>query len=178
MVRRALIGVVLALVVTGAGGSPASADNPPPPISPPGVTPPPEPSDPPATGPVYVITPGVGGSELPAPADQQAVEQAKQADKARSARSARPTHPARPTGSAAGTRSPSPTPVPAATSGPRPGTEVAGPQTPLALPPAAGEDVGLGLRGFAALVTMLVLFEITAVGRYLSRRRRSVLTGP
>jgi hypothetical protein len=129
--------------------APTFADDPAPPA---GFTPPPipTPSSADTSGPTYVITPGVGGSQLPAPSDHKAVEKAKKADQTRHRSPTKRTP-----GSA------------------RPGrsrTAVAGPQTPLATAAGSSEKVAPALRGFTALVAMLVLYEITAVRRYLLRR--------
>jgi hypothetical protein len=158
--------VVLAAILLGAGTLPAWADDPTPtPTSSAVVTPPPipAPSDMPSPGPTYLITPGVGGSELPAPSDKKAVENAMKADRGRakhSAGKAGVTAHHGHAGTKAGTGL----------------TEVAGPQTPLAVPAVSPEKAGPLLRGFAALVAALVLFEITAVRRYVFRRRRVAVT--
>jgi hypothetical protein len=161
--RRSLAGVVLSvLLVGGVGALPAAADDPP--TGPPAFTPPPlpNPSTVPSPGPTYVITPGAGGSTLGAPSDPKAVEKAKQADQQRS------RHPA--------VRKVAPKVAPKTRKPPRTSTQVAGPQTPIAVPAAASEQVGVVLRGFAALVGIVVLFEITAVRRYVFRRRRVTVT--
>lgn len=152
---------MLALVVLGAGTLPATADDPTPT---PAVLPPPIPT-PTATGPAYVITPGVGGSTLPRPSDPKAVEKARKADQARATK-----HPA---GVPKTTHKPA---VPSTKPPPRAVTEVAGPQSPLVTPQVAAPKVGMALRGFAALVAMVVLFEITEVRRYVFRRRRIAVT--
>lgn len=151
------------LAVLGAGALPATAAEPSP--TPPGFTPPPlpDPSDPAYRGPTYVITPGVGGSELPSPSDPRDIEQAKKEDR---------SHQHAGTGKAD---------KPATSGKPGPGkparasTETAGPQTPL-VTAASREKVAPALRGFAALVAMVVLFEITAVRRLVFRRRRASVT--
>jgi hypothetical protein len=145
VIRRAVLAAVLALVVTGAGTLPASAADP---TAPPGFSPPPipTPSAGGSSGPTYVITPGVGGSELPAPSDQKAVEKAKKADRARQQSGTKP-------------------PVHVDQKSDGGGTAVAGPQTPLRSQAVTHRNVGLLWRGFAALVVLLVMFEITAVRR-------------
>lgn len=155
-----LLGVVLAAalgVVLGASALPASADDGAP--ATPGFTPPPlpDPSDPSDSGPTYLITPGVGGSALPAPAEPKAVEKAKKAE-----RSAGADRPAR---QAPSTAPPSRTPG-----------VVAGPVAPVVRPAAAPEEVGLLLRAFAALVAMVVMCEVLAVRRAVFRRRRRAVT--
>lgn len=150
------------LFVGGVGALPAAADDPP--SGPPGFTPPPlpNPSTVPSPGPTYLITPGVGGSTLGAPSDPEAVAKAKKADQQRTGKPTR--HPVV-RKVAPRTRRPA-----------RQITQVAGPQTPLAVPAAATEQAGVAVRGFAALVAMVVLFEITAVRRYVFRRRRAAVT--
>lgn len=146
------------LVVGGAGAVPAPADTPPPIPAPSGF---------PSSGPTYVITPGVGGSELPAPSDEKAVEKAKQADQ-QAAHQTHPTHRTRRTKAG-----PPPHQPPTHAAG-----EVAGPQTPLTAGAAPTRTVGLLVRGFAALVAMVVMFEIVAVRRHLfGARRRAVTAG-
>jgi len=147
MIRRVLLAAVLVLLVLGAGTSPATAAFTPPPI--------PSPSGGPSSGPTYVITPGVGGSELPPPSDQKAVDDATKADR-------RASH-----------HTP-PDDVPGAKIVTTPGADdnaVAGPQTPLAVTMDHVDRVGILWKGFAAAVLMLVLIEITVVRRYLLRRR-------
>ena len=151
------------LIVGGVGALPAAADDPPP-SGPPGFTPPPlpNPSTVPSPGPTYVITPGVGGSTLGAPSDPKAVAKAKKADQQRTRQPTR--HPVV-TKVAPKTRKPG-----------RPSTQVAGPQTPLSVPAVATEQAGVVVRGFAVLVGIVVMFEITAVRRYVFRRRRVTVT--
>ena len=167
MVRRALQGVALAsvglLIVLGASALPATADD----VAPPPI---PTPSGGSTSGPTYVITPGVGGSELPAPSDPKDVELAKQADQAKRAAQ----HHARAgAGKHSTTRS-----TPAARPGrpPSTATVTAGRQTPLVTTTAVGETAAPAVRAFAALVAMVVLFEITAVRRSVFRRRRTRVT--
>jgi len=148
--------VLAVLVVGGAGAAPATADTPPP-I--------PAPSSFPSSGPTYVITPGVGGSELPAPSDEKAVEKAKQADQQPSHQTHQKSRTHR---TKAGASSQQP-PTHAA-------GEVAGPQTPLTAGATPTRTVGLVVRGFAALVAMVVMFEIVAVRRHLSGARRRAVT--
>ncbi|RNL80088.1 hypothetical protein [Nocardioides marmorisolisilvae] len=159
MIRRAVLAAVLALLVLGASTTFATADDAPP--TPPAFTPPPipTPSDGASSGPTYVITPGVGGSELPTPSDPKDVAKAKQADQAQHHAGTGKHGSADP-----GTEEPG-----------RASGETAGPQTPLAHPTSA-DKVTPVLRGFAALVAMVVLYEITAVRRSVFRRRRASVT--
>ena len=149
--------MLAALLVGGAGTSPVAADDPPPIVPPPGVTAPPAPTGSTTPGPTYVITPGVGGSELGAPADQKSVDEARKADH-------RATQ--RPASTATGSPG-SPAPRTGAQS-----EYVTGPQTPLAVDLDHVDRVGILWRGFAAAVMALVLIEISIVRGYL--RRRSV----
>jgi hypothetical protein len=151
-------GVALAvLLVGGVGAVPASADDPPP-ILPPGVTPPTvAPTHKAPSGPTYVITPGVGGSDLPAPGDQKAVDDAKKTDLRSDHRSGAKPESTKPRNG-------------------RAGAAVTGPQTPLGSVSDSPSPVGLLWKGVAATVMMLVLFEITVVRRYLLRRRRAAVT--
>jgi hypothetical protein len=161
VIRRAFLGVASAfLLLGGVGALPASAEDPPP-IQPPGVTAP-TPTGPVTPGPTYVITPGVGGSELPDPSDPQAVEDAKKADRAAAGKPSAPTSDR--SGAEPGGKAPAPS-----------GSAVAAPQEPLGTV-AAPDPVGLLWRGIAAAVVMLVLFEITVVRRYLLRPRRRAVT--
>ena len=143
------------LAVLGAGAVPATAADPAP--TPPAFTPPPlpDPSDPAYRGPTYVITPGVGGSALPAPSDPREVAKARQADRSR--------HTAAPARSGPGARA-------------RAGPVTAGPQSPLAPTAGSGEKVGIALRGFAALVALVVLCEAMTVGRTVFGRRKGSVT--
>ncbi|MFL6157092.1 MAG: hypothetical protein ACJ72D_13410 [Marmoricola sp.] len=161
MIRRVLLAAVLAFLLlgAGAGASVATANDDPPPIGPPGFTPPVgDPSDPPLRGPTYVITPGVGGSELPAPSDPEAVRRAKHADSVKK--------PAGRQAGAGGTVSPR-TQERAGTS-----AETAGRQTPFGRTASTTSKVEPLLRAFAAVVAMLVLYEVTAVRRAVFDRRR------
>ena len=163
MIRRTVLGLVLAAAVLGAGALPAAADDPPP-TTPSGFTPPPlpNPSTMPSPGPTYVITPGVGGSELPPPSDQHAVDEAKKAERA-----AQTKHPTTTTTTSQGHQ--------AKPSGTQPGrgpvTEVAGPQTPITSIAGPTASVGVLWRVLAFLVAVVVMFEITEVQRYVFRRR-------
>jgi hypothetical protein len=148
------------LLLGGVGALPASADDPPP-IQPPGITQPPTPTGSITPGPTYVITPGVGGSELGAPSDQKALDEATKADRATSP-SGKPS-------------APQSVPTIAEPGDDPTATAVAGPQKPLGAV-ADPDPVGLLWRGIAAAVVMLVLFEITVVRRYLLRRRRPAVT--
>jgi hypothetical protein len=170
-----LLAAALAFLLLGAGATVATADDDPPPIGPPGFTPPAgDPSDPPLHGPTYVITPGVGGSGLPAPSDPEAVRRAQQADSAQKS-AGRPAGGG--TGTATGTHAGTHAGA-GGTSSPqaqeRRGTsaETAGPQTPFGRTASTTSKVEPLLRAFAALVAMLVLYEITAVRRAVFDRRR------
>ena len=162
MIRRLLHGLALAtFLLGGVGAMSASADDPPPIQPPPGVTGTTNPGTS-TPGPTYVITPGVGGSDLGAPGDRKALEDAQKADKPQAEKTAgaKPDAKAGTPNSGAG----------------RTGTAVTGPQTPLDASTTGTDSVGLLWRGLAAVVMMLVLFEITEVKRFLVRRRRPAVT--
>jgi len=161
VIRTAVLGFASGVLLLGTlGALPASAEDPPP-IVPPGVTAPPTPTGSITPGPSYVITPGVGGSELGATSDPKALDDAKKADRAAGS-------PGKPSVPKADRTTAKPGEEPRVTA-------VAGPQRPLGV--VAGPDpVGLLWRGIAAAVVMLVLFEITVVRRYLLRRRRRAVT--
>lgn len=164
--RRLLFCVALAAVLGGGvGATPASADDPPP-ILPPGVTTPAStpgvtPSNQVPPGPTYVITPGVGGSELPAPSDSKAVEEAKKSDQ-QAEQQAHQQAPAKG----------SPTPhAPKTVVQARTGGAVTGPGSDWMVVAVRPQPVGLLWRSMAGVVLMVVLFEITEVKRRLQRRR-------